>query len=307
LAQLQAKIHSVPTDWFDPLQEDFLKSCNPAQAAIHAKCPPYATCWDLHFTGYESGMPIMGKSESNLIDISKKVLEQLIESGVYEKLMLCEEFYPTHPAARRRVTMTADFKPDNILVDMLAGKVNVIDYDLIYAGPAVHDFGVLYTICLGAGFAAFDYREAWIREYLIASNFPSTPEDVREFMFDCEVNTISGMASILSLFADIPLLRGIPHMIAAGFTIGGPEDSPTGLELVDLFAAVVRKIRTDEILYDQCLKEGLVKTIYAHEGLGSQLLFEWLQHGKDNHLLGVFGLGELPPQVAPVGYVEDDT
>jgi hypothetical protein len=312
LAQLQAKVHSVPTDWFEPLREDFLKSCNPAQAAIHAKCPPYATCWEVPFTGYDSGVPIMGKSdpkaEPKLVDIAKKTLEQLIESGVYEKLMLCEEFYPTHPAARRHVTLTYDFKPDNILVDMLAGKVNIIDYDLTYAGPAVHDFHLLYGLCLGAPYTDFEYRETWIREYLIASNFPSTPEDVREFMFDCEVSMISGLLGLFTLANpfQIPLLRGIPHMTSARVISSGPDDSPTGLELVDLVAAAVRKIRTDEVLYDQCLKEGLVKTIYAHEGFGSQVFFDWLQFAKDTYLLGLLGVGKIPPIIKPVGFVEDD-
>jgi hypothetical protein len=243
-----------------------------------------------------------------LIDIAKKMLEQVIESGVYEKLMLCEEFYPTHPAARRHVTMTFDFKPDNIVVDMVAGKVNVIDYDLTYAGPAVHDFGFLYALCLGAPYTDFEYRETWIREYLIASDFPSTPEDVREFMFDCEVHLISGFMGLFAMFqpAEIPLLRGIPHMTNAGVISGGPDDSPTGFELVDLVAAAVRKIRTDEVLHDQCLKEGLVKTIYAHEGFGSQVFFDWLKFAKDNNMLWQFGIGEFPAFMNPVGFVEDD-
>jgi hypothetical protein len=223
--------------------------------------------------------------------------------------MLCEEFYPTHPAARRHVTLTYDVKPDNIVVDMLAGKVNIIDYDGIYAGPAVHDFHILYAICLGAPYTDFEYRETWIREYLIASNFPSTPEDVREFMFDCEVNTISGLMGLFGMANPIqmPLLRGIPHMTNVGVISSGPDDSPTGLELVDLAAAAVRKIRTDEVLYDQCLKEGLVKTMYVHEGLGSQLFFDWLQFAKDTYKLGLYGIGEIPLLIKnSVGFVEED-
>jgi hypothetical protein len=95
-------------------------------------------------------------------------------------------------------------------------------------------------------------------------------------------------------------------MTNAGVISSGPDDSPTGFELVDLVAAAVRRIRNDEVLHDQSLKEGLVKTIYAHEGLGSQIFFDWLQFAKDTYKLGLFGIGELSPLAKPAGFVEDD-
>jgi hypothetical protein len=128
---------------------------------------------------------------------------------------------------------------------------------------------------LGSRFTTFQSRKSFIKTYLIASNLPSSEKNVREFMFDCEVNTIVAFPGLLANIydAEIPLLRGTTHPTAkAGFQASGPSASPTGIELVDLLADAVQHIRSDETLIDKCLEDGLVFTMFMAQGFGSKPL-----------------------------------
>jgi hypothetical protein len=129
----------------------------------------------------------------------------------------------------------------------------------------------------------------------MTSNLSSSDENVREFMFDCEVNTIVAFPGLLSNIydAEIPLLRGTIHPTAkAGFQASDPSASPTGLELVDLLAEAVQNIRSDEKLIDKCLEDGLVFTIFMEEGFGSKPLNYWLKEMQKNKMLRLFGIAE---------------
>ena len=57
----------------------------------------------------------------------------------------------------------------------------------------------------------------------------------------------------------------------------GLDASPTGLELVDLLAEAVEKIRSDDDLIISCLENGLVVTMFKNNGFGSKQLNSWLK------------------------------
>ena len=93
--------------------------------------------------------------------------------------------------------------------------------------------------------------------------------------------------------AEVPLLRGVKHPTAkAGVEAGSPDDSPTGLELVDLLAEAIQKVRADEALIDRALHDGLVVTLFNTEGLDSPPLYSWLKEIQKHRMLRLFGIAE---------------
>ena len=239
-------------------------------------------------------MVLLGAGNPNP-STAKRLLELMVGSGVYQKMMRCEAFSPTSEAGRRQVVVHNDFKPDNILHDPESGTLTAIDYDLVQVGPAVMDFGLPYMMWLGARFTDFEFRRNFIRDYLIAAELPSTESDIRAFMLDCEVNTIVAFPGLLAHIYDteVPLLRGIKHPTAkVGVEASGPHASPTGIELVDLLADAVKTVRADDELINRCLRVGLVRTLFDERGLGLPLLGTWLKEMQQNNMLRLFGIAE---------------
>ena len=72
----------------------------------------------------------------------------------------------------------------------------------------------------------------------------------------------------------------------------GLDASPTGLELVDLLAEAVEKIRSDDDLIISCLENGLVVTMSKNNGFGSKQLNSWLKEMQKNKMLRLFGIAE---------------
>ena len=73
LAKLLAKMHSAPTYWYDPLKEIFLDR-DKRLGAILRPIPSHAPCWCLPWSGYDTGMPVLGVGNPDP-DISKRILE----------------------------------------------------------------------------------------------------------------------------------------------------------------------------------------------------------------------------------------
>ena len=294
LARLLAKLHALPTDWYDPLKERFLQR-DSALADILRGAPDHAHCWCLPWSGFDTGMLLLGVGNPNP-ETARRLLELEVSTGVYAKIMRCEEFNPTSAAGRRSAVIHNDFKPDNVLRHPDTGVLTAIDYDLVQAGPAIMDFGLPYMMWLGARFTTFDVRRDFIKTYLEASYLPSADADVRALMLDCEVNTIVAFPGLLANIydAEVPLLRGVPHPTAkVGVEASGPEASPTGLELVDLLADAVRTIRADDQLIDRCLRDGLVCTLFNEEGFGVEPLNTWLKEMQAHRMLRLFGIAEV--------------
>ncbi|HCH66737.1 MAG TPA: hypothetical protein DFR83_28295 [Deltaproteobacteria bacterium] len=294
VAALMARLHAAPTDWYTPLRSDFLQR-DPALYAILGQASDHAPAWCLPWSGFDTGMPVLGVGNPDPA-AACRMLELMVETGVYAKVMLCESFAPTSAAGRRQVVVHNDFKPDNLLCDPETDILTAIDYDLIQVGPAVMEFGLPYMMWLGSRFTTFEARRAFISAYLSAAELPAEPADVRALMLDCEVNTIVAFPGLLAHIYDteVPLLRGVPHPTAkAGHIASGPGVHPTGLELVELLAEAVDKVRADDALADRCLEQGLVVTMLREEGFGSPVLHGWLREMQKNRMLRLFGIAEV--------------
>ena len=293
LAKLLAKIHSAPTDWYEPLKEIFLNR-DKNLGAILRPMPSHAPCWCLPWSGYDTGMPVLGVGNPDP-NISKKILELEIKTGVFTKIVGCKYFNPVSDAGKRQVVVHNDFKPDNVLRNPDTGDLTAIDYDLVQVGPAVMDFGLPYMMWLGSRYTTFQFRRSFIKSYLLESGLPAEVSNVREMMLDCEVNTIVAFPGLLAKIydAEVPLLRGIKHPTTKpGFEASDQNATPTGAELIDLLSTVIKKIRADEQLIDRCLKDGLVVTMFNEEAFGLKNLNSWLKEMQKNKMLRLFGIPE---------------
>ena len=293
VAKLIANLHSTPIDWYQNLKNEFLEQ-DLNISSIIKPMPPFAPCWCLPWSGFDTQMPVLGVGNPNP-ETAKKIFKLEIKTGVYKKIMQCSAFFPKSDAAKREVVVHNDFKPDNILYDPETKELTAIDYDLVQVGAAVMDFGLPYMMWLGSRFTNFNFRKEFIKSYLIESQLPYDDENVKDMMLDCEINTIVAFPGLLANIydAEIPLLRGIEHPTAkAGYLASGPDDSPTGLELVDLLAEAVEKIRNDDDLTLSCLENGLVVTLFENNGLESRPLNSWLKEMQKNKMLRLFGIAE---------------
>ncbi len=293
VAKLLAKLHSTPIDWYQNLKNEFLEQ-DLNISSILKPMPPFAPCWCLPWSGFDTQMPVLGVGNPNP-ETAKKIFKLELKTGVYKKIMQCSAFFPKSDAAKREVVVHNDFKPDNILYDPETKELTAIDYDLVQVGAAVMDFGLPYMMWLGSRFTNFNFRKEFIKSYLIESQLPYDDQNVKDMMLDCEINTIVAFPGLLANIydAEIPLLRGIEHPTAkAGYLASGIDASPTGLELVDLLAEAVEKIRKDDDLTFSCLEDGLVVTLFKNNGLESSPLNSWLKEMQKNKMLRLFGIAE---------------
>ena len=293
VAKLLAKLHSIPIDWYQNLKNEFLEQ-DLNISSILKPMPPFAPCWCLPWSGFDTQMPVLGVGNPNP-ETAKKIFKLELKTGVYKKIMQCSAFFPKSDAAKREVVVHNDFKPDNILYDPETKELTAIDYDLVQVGAAVMDFGLPYMMWLGSRFTNFNFRKEFIKSYLIESQLPYDDQNVKDMMLDCEINTIVAFPGLLANIydAEIPLLRGIEHPTAkAGYLASGTDASPTGLELVDLLAEAVEKIRKNDDLTFSCLEDGLVVTLFKNNGLESSPLNSWLKEMQKNKMLRLFGIAE---------------
>ena len=65
---------------------------------------------------------------------------------------------------------------------------------------------------------------------------------------------------------------------------------PTGVEVVQLLAEAVHKVRADATLTKEAIEKGLVMTVWERDGLGSPKLLGWLKEMRDNNMLRLFGI-----------------
>ena len=293
IAKLLAQLHSVPTEWYADLKTEFLYRDKQLKSILESM-PSYAPCWCLPWSAFDTGMPVLGVGNPDP-EVAKRILNLLVTTGVYKKVMQCQDFLPLSNPARREVVIHNDFKPDNVLYDPETKELSLIDYDLVQVGPAIMDFGLPYMMWLGSRFTDFDYRKDFIKTYLREANLPFDQSSVEDMMLDCEINTIVAFPGLLSNIydAEVPLLRGIEHPTAkAGVTGSNASASPTGLDLVDLLADAVKKVRTDKDLKISSIKNGFVVTMFEQEGFGSVLLNSWLKEMQKNKMLRLFGIAE---------------
>ena len=138
IAKLLAKLHSVPTEWYTDLKREFLNRDTRLKSILESM-PSYAPCWCLPWSAFDTGMPILGVGNPDL-KAAKRVLNLMVETGVYKKVMQCQDFLPLSNPARREVVIHNDFKPDNVLYDPETKELSLIDYDLVQVGPGYNGF-----------------------------------------------------------------------------------------------------------------------------------------------------------------------
>ena len=108
IAALLARVHSAPIDWYAPLQEEYAQR-DPALSPILAKAAPHSWAWHLPWTGIDTGKVVMGMGQIP-DSTTTKVHQLLVETGVWEKVILCEAFCPVTEAGRRLIVNHGDFK-----------------------------------------------------------------------------------------------------------------------------------------------------------------------------------------------------
>ena len=293
IAQVLAKLHSAPINWYDELRAEFLDGDKFLSSAL-CSAPPHAPFWCLPWSGIDTKMRVLGVGNPDP-KISRNVFDLGVQTGVYEKVIQCGAFSPVSEAAKRQVVVHNDFKPDNILYNPDTKELTVIDYDLVQVGAAVMDFGLPYMMWLGSRFTDFTYRRDFIKSYLHYSDLPADEKSVRDMMVDCEINTIVAFPGLLANIYDteIPLLRGFDHPTAkSGYIAQSSDASPTGVEIVALLAEAVSKVKSNVDLITSSLEVGLVVTIFKNKGLGSDLLYSWLKEMQKNNMLRLFGIAE---------------
>ena len=79
-------------------------------------------------------MPVLGVGNPSP-EVAKRVLNLLVKTGAYKKVMQCQDFFPLSNPARREVVIHNDFKPDNVLYEPETKELSLIDYDLVQVGP----------------------------------------------------------------------------------------------------------------------------------------------------------------------------
>ena len=109
IAEVLAKLHSAPTNWYDQLRAEFLDGDKFLSSALHS-VSPHAPFWCLPWSGIDTKMPVLGVGNPNP-KIAKRIFDLGVKTGVFEKIIQCEAFSPVSEAARRQVVVHNDFKP----------------------------------------------------------------------------------------------------------------------------------------------------------------------------------------------------
>ena len=133
--------------------------------------PSYDPCWCFPWSAFDTGMPVLGVGNPNP-EVAKRVLNLLVKTGVYKKVMQCQDFFPLSNPARREVVIHNDFKPDNVLYDPETKELSLIDYDLVQVGPAVMDFGLQYMHVVDRDLQTLIIEKTLLKHILKKQIFP---------------------------------------------------------------------------------------------------------------------------------------
>mmetsp|Transcript_96478 Transcript_96478/g.191131 ORF Transcript_96478/g.191131 Transcript_96478/m.191131 type:complete len:674 (+) Transcript_96478:110-2131(+) len=168
LGVLVARIHDIPTDWFDEWRER-LRERRPELR----KLPPGS-----HFWWWSA-------REELLCNVDATCLQAFCEA---------QWFAPTSEAACRLVTAHADLHPGNMLKG--TDGISVIDFEYTCVTYALQDLSFVVTESCGG-----DRARKWVflQSYLQACGFPTTDKDVEALLFDCEVGVMGSHFGPLDL------------------------------------------------------------------------------------------------------------
>jgi len=168
LGELVARIHAIPTDWFDEWRE---RLCE--RRPELRKLPPGS-----HFWWWSA----------------REELLSSVDAACVQAFCDAQWFAPTSPAACRLVTAHADLHPGNMLKGV--DGISVIDFEYTCVAYAVQDLSFIVTESCGGDRAR---KWAFLRSYLQACGFPSSDTDVEALLFDCEVGVMGSHFGPLDL------------------------------------------------------------------------------------------------------------
>jgi hypothetical protein len=161
-AKLLAKIHQVPTDWFEPIREDLQKKYPLLQSAVPGSHVWIAT----------SRMEWWGTWRANMT-------EEVI------RFYLDATREPLSAAGKRVVTSHGDYHDQNVMIEKSTGNYLAIDLEFTTVQYAAGGLGYVFGLSqYGCDTAAG--KRAFIKEYLKASELPCEPADVDLLIFDAE-------------------------------------------------------------------------------------------------------------------------
>jgi hypothetical protein len=168
LGALVARIHAIPTDWFNEWRE-LLRERRPELRKL-----PSAS----HFWWWSA-------REELLSNVDAACLQAFCDA---------QWFAPKSPAACRLVTAHADLHPLNMLKG--TDGIKVIDFEYTCVTYALQDLSFIVTESCGGNPAR---KRAFLQSYLQACGFPSTDADVEVLLFDCEVGVLGSHFGPLDL------------------------------------------------------------------------------------------------------------
>lgn len=165
-AVLLAKIHQVPTDWFEPIREGLQKQYPLLQGAV-----PGSHVWIM-----TSRMEWWGKWRANM---SNEVIQFYLDATRE----------PLSEAGRRVITSHGDYHEQNVIIEKSTGKYLAIDLEFTTvqyaAGGLAYIFGMSHFVSQ-YGCATTAGKRSFVKNYLEASGLPATPADVDLLIFDAE-------------------------------------------------------------------------------------------------------------------------
>lgn len=159
LAGLLARIHNVPTDWFDEVRD-----------ALRSRCPALREAAVGSHVWYYTAR--------------RSLFEELTDEG---KLQWSVEdgFAPVSAAGARVVSCHGDFHCRNIL-KLPDGQLRAVVTEFACVAHAIQDVSWALSLWLREPEA----KRRFGRAYLAASGLPSEPDDVHAFLVDCEIGRL---------------------------------------------------------------------------------------------------------------------
>lgn len=103
VAELLAKIHAVPTGWYDAYHQEIVGRDKRLENVLGKEIPRYAFTAAPFISGLEAGKVHLGGGEFNS-EVATKIFDMQVESGVLQKMYAEEAFHPKTAAGQRIVT-----------------------------------------------------------------------------------------------------------------------------------------------------------------------------------------------------------
>jgi len=168
LGKLVARIHRIPTAWFDVWREK-LRERRPAMRQV----PEGSHVW-----WWSAREKLLGSVKAECLQV----------------WLSARFFDPVSPTARRLVTAHADLHAGNMLQTPMG--IRVIDFEYTCVTHAVQDLSFIVSETCSGDLAM---KRTFIQAYLHEAGEPCGEEEVESLLFDCEVGVLGSHFGPLDL------------------------------------------------------------------------------------------------------------